>query len=82
MVVYLPVVDPNALMSLRPPLDIFGGLPVVLYIGPDQILPVTSFIGGVIGFLLMFWHRLIDLTRKVRARVTRGNASSQTQSGV
>jgi hypothetical protein len=80
--VYLPVVDPSALMSLRTHLDILGGLPVVLYIGPDQILPVTSFIGGVIGFLLMFWHKLVDLTRRMRVRVTRENASSQTQSGV
>jgi hypothetical protein len=82
MVVYLPVVDPSALMSLGAHVGLLDGLPVILYVGPDQILPVTSFIGGVIGFLLMFWHRLVDVTRKVRARVTRGNASSQTQSGV
>jgi hypothetical protein len=82
MVVYLPVVDPNALLNLGVHLGLRDSVPMILYVGPDQILPVTSFIGGLIGFLLMFWHKLVDLTRRVRARVTRGAASNQTESGV
>jgi hypothetical protein len=53
-----------------------------MYIGPDQILPVTSFIGGAVGVVLMFWHRLVDLGRKVRMRVTRGAEATRTETGV
>ena len=37
----------------------------VLYIGPDVFLPITSAIAAVAGFLLMFWHRLVSLFRKL-----------------
>lgn len=78
----MPVVNPSVLVSLRQHLDVLNTAPVVLYIGPDQILPVTSFIGGVIGVLLMFWHKLVDVTRRVRARVTRDASSERTESRV
>jgi hypothetical protein len=37
---------------------------VLLYVGPDQILPLTSALGAILGVLLMFWHRLKVLPRK------------------
>ena len=37
---------------------------LLLYVGPDQILPLTSVLGGVIGVLLMFWHRVVGAARK------------------
>ena len=37
---------------------------VILYIGPDQIMPLTSFLGAAIGFALMFWNRLVNFTRR------------------
>ncbi len=36
----------------------------LLYAGPDQILPLMSFLGAIIGVLLMFWHRLVALARQ------------------
>ena len=36
---------------------------VVLYIGPDLILPLTSALAAIAGVLLMFWHRVIGLFR-------------------
>ena len=50
----------NELMSVERTL----GPLMVLYVGPDQILPLTSIIGALIGLLLMFWHRLVGLLRR------------------
>lgn len=36
----------------------------LLYSGPDQILPMLSIVGAVIGFLLMWWRRLVTLARR------------------
>jgi hypothetical protein len=45
-----------------------GWLPfVVLYIGPDQILPLTSVLGGIVGVLLIVWQRLVRAGRKMLA---------------
>ena len=75
---HLPLIDPAAVSAGY---RLLTSVPVVLYIGPDQILPVTSFIGGIVGFVLMFWHKLIALTRKVRGRAM-GQRDSRTESGV
>jgi hypothetical protein len=41
-------------------------LPVgLLYAGPDQLLPLASFIGAVIGILLIGWQRLVMFVRRV-----------------
>jgi hypothetical protein len=37
---------------------------VVLYVGPDQIMPLTSVLGALFGFALMFWHRLAYLAKR------------------
>jgi hypothetical protein len=41
------------------------GVPV-LYIGPDQVLPLTSFVGAAIGVVLMFWNRVVGVFRRVK----------------
>ena len=38
---------------------------VALYVGPDQILPLTSFLGAIIGILLLFWRYIIGLAGRV-----------------
>ena len=38
---------------------------VLLYAGPDQLLPLASFLGAVIGVLLIGWQRLVMFGRKV-----------------
>jgi len=40
-------------------------LVVVLYVGPDQILPLTSFLGAIIGILLIFWRYVVGLAGRV-----------------
>jgi hypothetical protein len=40
------------------------GLPfLLLYIGPETILPLTSALAAVIGVLLMFWQRFVGIVR-------------------
>ena len=37
----------------------------MLYIGPDQILPLTSWLAGVVGVLLIFWRYVVGLASKL-----------------
>jgi len=37
---------------------------VILYVSPDQLLPLASAFGAIIGVLLIFWHRAVGLVRK------------------
>ena len=37
---------------------------IVLYIGPDVFLPLTSALAAIAGVALLFWHRLVGIARK------------------
>ncbi len=55
--------ETNSMLVL---LDSVPKIPVVfLYAGPDQLLPLASFIGAVIGVLLIGWQRLVMFVRRV-----------------
>jgi len=43
----------------------FLGTNVFLYVGPDQLLPLASFLAAIIGVLLMVWHRVVGFFRKI-----------------
>ena len=46
--------------------DLSSLLPIfMLYIGPETILPLTSALAAIAGFLLMFWQRLVLFVRKI-----------------
>jgi len=36
----------------------------LFYSGPDQILPLLSILGAIIGFLLIWWQRFVQLVRR------------------
>jgi hypothetical protein len=44
----------------------FDLLWVILYIGPDVMLPLTSALAAIAGVLLMFWQRVVGLLRSAR----------------
>ena len=44
---------------------------VLLYVGPDQILPLTSLLGAITGILLMFWNRVMGLLRGITRAFSR-----------
>jgi len=37
---------------------------VLLYIGPEAFLPITSAIAAIAGVLMMFWNRVVGFVRK------------------
>lgn len=47
---------------------------MLLYIGPDLLLPFTSAIAAVVGVILMFWHRLTGWVRSVWRSIFRRKA--------
>jgi hypothetical protein len=53
---------------------------VVLYIGPETILPLTSALAAIVGVLLLVWHRVVELVRKTWLFCTnKAQSSSKTQ---
>ena len=50
----------------------------LLYAGPDQILPLASALGGLIGVLLIWWSRVAALFARLGRAVFR--RSEQTPS--
>lgn len=38
---------------------------IVLYIGPDVFLPLTSALAVVVGAALMFWQKLVGIVSSV-----------------
>ncbi len=34
---------------------------VILYVGPETILPLTSALAAIVGVLLMVWHRVVGI---------------------
>jgi hypothetical protein len=38
---------------------------VILYIGPETMLPLASALAAIAGVLLMFWQRFVGLLRKL-----------------
>ncbi len=50
-----------------PPLPHPFGDPM-LYVGPDQLMPLTSIFGAIGGALLIFWRQLRALARRIFRR--------------
>jgi hypothetical protein len=67
-----------ALTSLMVAMALEPVLPSVLaYAGPDQILPLASILGAIIGFLLIVWQRVVAVVYrawKFTMRKVRGTA--------
>jgi hypothetical protein len=49
---------------------------LLLYGGPDQILPLVSIIGTIIGFLLIMWRRLVMFMSKMWGKIFRNSQPS------
>ena len=54
---------------------------VVLYVGPDQILPLASALGAAVGMLLIVWQRVATLWRKLWQLCTKKAAAAGSASG-
>jgi len=38
---------------------------MILYVGPDQIIPLSGALGTIAGLALMFWGKILEGIRKV-----------------
>lgn len=38
---------------------------MLAYLAPDAIMPLTSVLAGIVGFVLMTWQRLVFYARRI-----------------
>jgi len=75
------VIAPHDVVALGPGPAAAGWRAVVLlYVGPDQMLPLTSALGALVGILLIFWQRVVALGRRSWHYVLRKLARVQAKS--
>ncbi len=43
---------------------------MLFYVGPDQIIPLSGFLGTVAGLALIFWGKLTEGIRKLASLFT------------
>jgi undecaprenyl pyrophosphate phosphatase UppP len=48
---------------------------LLAYAGPDQVMTVTSGLASIIGVLLIFWHKVVAMFRKLVSRI-RGTSTA------
>jgi hypothetical protein len=44
---------------------------VLLYLGPDALMPFVSGLAAIAGVLLVFWNKVVGFARKLLQIVTR-----------
>jgi hypothetical protein len=52
---------------------------MLLYVGPDQLIPLSGVFGTVFGLALIFWGKLLQGFRKVSGYFSR-SADDKSQS--
>ena len=64
--------DPTSVESARATLGLLTrSATVMLYVGPDQIMPITSVLSAIVGVLLMFWVRIVGFVARTWTAMTR-----------
>jgi len=38
---------------------------LAMYVGPDQVMTVTSGLAAVVGVLLMFWNKVVGIVLRI-----------------
>ncbi len=41
---------------------------ILMYVGPDQMMPVTSFLSSLVGVILIFWTKIRMFFQKINWR--------------
>jgi hypothetical protein len=41
---------------------------IAFYVGPDQMMPVASILATVMGFVMIFWSKVVGVVRKILGR--------------
>lgn len=51
----------------------------LLYIGPDQMLPIVSTVGGLAGVLMIWWSRIVASVRRMTGRTANVETPTEKQ---
>ena len=63
--------------NLGPSTNVVHYLPILMmYIGPETMLPLASALAAIGGVLLMFWHRVVGICQQVLAIRRREKSTS------
>jgi len=38
---------------------------MILYVGPDQVVPAMSVLATIMGFIMIFWSKVLTVCRKL-----------------
>ena len=38
---------------------------IAFYVGPDQMMPVASILATALGFVMIFWNKVLGIFRKI-----------------
>jgi len=38
---------------------------MLLYVGPDQVVPAMSVLATIMGFVMIFWNKVLTIFRKI-----------------
>ena len=64
--------DSHSLEAARTVMGLVTKSPVVLaYVGPDQIMPITSVLSALVGIALMFWNKIAGFVARTWVSFTR-----------
>jgi len=38
---------------------------MLMYVGPDQVVPAMSVLATIMGFVMIFWSKVLNIFRKI-----------------
>ena len=50
---------------------------MLLYVGPDQIIPLSGFLGTVAGLALIFWGKVVRGARRLAGAFSKSDQRAQ-----
>lgn len=50
---------------------------MIIYIGPDQVMPVSTVLGTAVGLLLLFWNKAVALFYRITGRPIEKDGSAE-----
>jgi hypothetical protein len=54
----------------------------LLYVGPDQILPLTSILGAIGGALLIFWRHVVGFFKRIGSLFSKKKAAPEGENTI
>ena len=54
----------------------------LFYVGPDQILPLTSILGAIGGALLIFWRHVVGFFKRIGSLFSKKKAAPEGENTI